>query len=142
MAKSHQLPYSKRSTISNHPLVLIFSDFWGPVPNSVGGQKYYVSFIDDFSKFTWIYTLKFKSEVFQKFKEFQLLVERMFNRKIIDMQPDWGGEYEKLNSFFTRIGITHHVSCPHTHQQNGSAERKHKHIVKVGLSLLAHVSIP
>ena len=58
------------------------------------------------------------------------------------MQTDWGGEYEKLHDFFTKIGISHHVSCPHTHQQNGSAERKHRHIVEVGLSLLAHASMP
>jgi hypothetical protein len=58
------------------------------------------------------------------------------------MQTDWGGEYEKLNSFFTRIGISHLVSCPHTHQQNGLVERKHRHIVEVGLSLLSHVSMP
>jgi len=101
-----------------------------------------VSFIDDFSKFTWIYLLKFKSEVFQKFQEFQALVERLFNRKILAMQTDWGGEYQKLNSFFTKAGIVHHVSCPYAHQQNGSAERKHRHIVEVGLSLLAHASMP
>jgi hypothetical protein len=47
-----------------------------------------------------------------------------------------GGEYEKLNAFFQKVGITHHVSCPHAHQQNGSTERKHRHIVEVGLSLL------
>jgi hypothetical protein len=58
------------------------------------------------------------------------------------MQTDWGGEYQKLNSFFKQIGIIHHVSCPHAHQQNGSAERKHRHIVEVGLSLLAHASMP
>jgi hypothetical protein len=95
-----------------------------------------------FSKFTWIYLLKFKSEVFQKFNEFQTLVERLFNRKIITVQTDWGGEYEKLHSFFRKTGISHHVSCPHAHQQNGSAERKHRHIVEVGLSLLAQASMP
>jgi histone deacetylase 1/2 len=58
------------------------------------------------------------------------------------MQTDWGGEYEKLDSFFQKVGITHHVSCPHAHQQNGSAEHKHRHIVEVGLSLLAHASMP
>jgi hypothetical protein len=57
------------------------------------------------------------------------------------MQTDWGGEYEKLNSFFQKVGITHHVSCPHAHQQNGSAERKYRHIVKVGLALLANASM-
>ena len=58
------------------------------------------------------------------------------------MQTDWGGEYQCLNSFFQRIGISHHVSCPHAHQQNGSAERKHRHIVEVGLSLLSHAYMP
>jgi histone deacetylase 1/2 len=59
------------------------------------------------------------------------------------MQTDWGGEYEKLHGFFfQKVGITHHVSCPHAHQQNGFAERKHRHIVEVGLSLLAHASMP
>jgi hypothetical protein len=78
-AKSHQLPFPNSSTISQHPLELVYSDVWGPAPNSVGGHKYYVSFIDDYSKFTWIYLLKFKSEVFSKFQEFQSLVERLFN---------------------------------------------------------------
>jgi hypothetical protein len=67
----------------------VFSDVWGPCPGSVGGKKYYVSFIDDFSKFMWNYLLNFKSEVFQKFVIF--LVERLFDRKIITMQTDWGG---------------------------------------------------
>jgi hypothetical protein len=53
------------------------------------------------------------------------------------MQTDWGGEYEKLNSFFTKIGISHLVPCPQANQHNGSVERKHRHIVEVGLSLLA-----
>jgi hypothetical protein len=66
----------------------------------------------------------------------------MFNRKIITVQSDWGGEYEKLNSFFSKIGIIHQVSCPQAHQQNGSVKRKHRHIVEVGLSLLASVSMP
>ena len=58
------------------------------------------------------------------------------------MQTDWEGEYEKLNSFFRKIGISHDVSCPHVHQQNGSAERKHRHIVEVGHALLANASMP
>jgi histone deacetylase 1/2 len=101
-----------------------------------------VSFIDNYSKFTWIYLLKYKSEVFHKFQEFQALVERLFVRKILAMQTDYRGEYQKLNSFFSKIGITHLVSCPHAHQQNGATELKHRHIVEVGLSLLSHASIP
>jgi histone deacetylase 1/2 len=100
------------------------------------------SFIDDYSKYTWIYLLRQKSEVFRCFNEFQNMVERQFNCKIRAVQSDWGGEYKALNSFFSRIRISHLVSCPHAHQQNGAAERKHRHIVEMGLSLLAHASIP
>ena len=57
-AKSHQLPYSSSSSVSKAPLELIFSDVWGPAPTSVGRNNYYVSFIDDFSKFAWIYLLQ------------------------------------------------------------------------------------
>lgn len=46
-----------------------------------------------------------------------------------------------MNSFFQRIGITHRISCPHAHQQNGAAERKYRHIVEVGLALLARSSM-
>jgi hypothetical protein len=67
----------------------------------------------------------------------------MLDKKIIVVQSDWGGgEYEKLNSFFKSIGICHLVSCPHTHQQHGVAERKHRHIVEKGLALLGHASMP
>jgi histone deacetylase 1/2 len=115
---------------------------WGPACASFGNYKYYASFFDDYSKFTWIYLLKNKSDVFAHFHDFQNYVERLFDRKILALQSNWGGEYHKLNTFFKRIGIEHHVSCPHAHQQNGSAERKHRHIVEMGLSLLAHAHMP
>jgi histone deacetylase 1/2 len=142
LAKSHQLPYPVSTSVSTVPFEQVFSDIWGPAPASVGNHAYYVSFIDDYGKFTWIYLLKKRSEVYQVFLNFQQLVERKFGRKIITMQTHWGGEYEKLHGFFQTIGITHHVSCPHAHQQNSSAERKHRHIVEVGLALLAHASMP
>jgi DNA-directed RNA polymerase specialized sigma54-like protein len=115
---------------------------WGLAPNSVGKNNYYVSFIDDYSKFTWMFLLKKKSEVFPKFHDFQHHVERLLNREIKSLQRDCGVEYHKLNSFFARIGISHLISCPHTHQQNGAAERKYRHIVDVCLSLLAQSSMP
>jgi hypothetical protein len=86
--KSHQLSYPKSSRVPSHPLELIFSDVWGHAPESIGRYKYYVSFVDDYSKFTWIYLLKYKPEVLQKFHDFQSLVERVFNRKIVAVQSD------------------------------------------------------
>lgn len=99
-AKSRQLPFPKSVSVSKAPLELVFSDVWGPAPTSVGRHDYYVSFIDDYSKFTWIYLIKHKSEVFQKFRDFQAHAERLLNCKILSMQTDWGGEYQKLSSFF------------------------------------------
>jgi histone deacetylase 1/2 len=141
-AKSHQLPYFASNKATTAPLELIHSDVWGSAPVSVGRFSYYVSFIDDHTKYTWIYLLRKKSDVFAVFRDFQALVERKFDKKILSMQTDWGGEYERSNSFFQRIGIAHRVSCPHAHQQNGAAERKHRHIVEVGLALLANASMP
>jgi hypothetical protein len=72
--------------------------------------------------------------VFQKFQEFDSLVERLFDKKILAIQTDWGGEYQWLNTFFQHTDFSHHVSFPYAHQQNGSAKRKHCHIVEVALS--------
>jgi hypothetical protein len=88
--KSHQLPYLRSPTISASAFDLVFSDVWGPAATSVGRNNYYVSFIDDHTKFVWIYLLKRKSEVFQCFKDFQTLVERQFDKKIRSIQTDWG----------------------------------------------------
>jgi hypothetical protein len=96
-------------------------DVWGPTRTAIGSLNYYVSFIDDYDKYTWIYLLKDRFEVSQKFHEFQSLVEQMLGRKIIAMKTDWRGEYQRLNAFFQCFGISHHVSCPHAHQQNGAA---------------------
>lgn len=69
-AKSHQLPYPRSHSVSTFPLQLVFSDVWGPAPN----YQYYVSFIDDFSKFTRIFLLKNRSEVFMYFSNFNNLL--------------------------------------------------------------------
>jgi hypothetical protein len=116
-AKSHQLPYPVSTSVSTAPLQLVFSDVWSPATTSIGRHDYYVRFIDDYSKFTWIYLLKKKSDVFNAFINFQKLVEGKLDKKILTIQSDWGGEYVKLNILFQTQGIAHHVSCPHAHQK-------------------------
>jgi hypothetical protein len=67
---------------------------FGPIPiPSLGGSLYYVSFIDDFSRKTWLYFLKKKYEVFEKFKEFKALVENQTKKKIKVLRIDNGGEF-------------------------------------------------
>jgi hypothetical protein len=102
VARHINYPTLHRAVVLLHPWIL-FSDVWGPTLDSFGSKQYYVTLIDDFSKFTWIYHLPHRSEVFKYFQEFQCLVERMFNRKIIVVQSNWGGKYECLNSFFALL---------------------------------------
>lgn len=143
LGKNHKLFFSDSHTVYSTPLQLIFSDVWGPVHNvSNNGFRYYVSFVDAFSRYTWIFFLKHKSEVFQIFQQFKTNVELQCNHKIKALQTDWGGEYRSLVHFFKKFGIDHRVSCPHTSQQNGVVERKHRHIVDTGLSLLAQAHMP
>lgn len=81
--KAHNLPFQKSDSHALEPLDLVHSDVWGPAPISyVSGFKYYVHFLDDYSRFTWIYPLKQKSDVLQAFIQFKNLVENQFNKKI------------------------------------------------------------
>ena len=71
-AKSHKLPFVSSSRTSSFPLEIIHSDVWGPAPIlSNQGFLYYVIFIDNFSKFTWIFPMKRKSDLFDIFCRFQ-----------------------------------------------------------------------
>jgi hypothetical protein len=70
------------------PLELIHSDVWGPAIASSGGYKYYVSFLDDYSCFCWIYFLKHKSNVEKVFYVFQAHIEHLLDAKIKSIQSD------------------------------------------------------
>ncbi|KZV44983.1 hypothetical protein F511_32729 [Dorcoceras hygrometricum] len=143
LGKSHRLPFSLSQSCVSEPLELIYSDVWGPSHTvSRDGFRYYVSFVDAFSRYTWIYFTKLKFEVPRIFETFKSLVELQFNKRIKNLQTDWGGEFRSLTSFLQEHGIQHRVTCPHTSEQNGVVERKHRHVVEIGLTLLAHASMP
>lgn len=73
---------------------------------------------------------------------FKNTAKLLFNSKIKNFQSDQGGEFKVLNTLFHTLGIQFRYSCPHTHQQNGLAERKHMHIVETGLTLLSQAKMP
>jgi hypothetical protein len=86
--KSHQLPFSESTHVVKAPLELVYSDVWGHAQTSISGHNYYVSFIDAYSRFTWLYLLKRKSDVFDIFLQFQAHVEHLLKHKIIHVQSD------------------------------------------------------
>lgn len=140
--KSHKLPFSTSTLTSTYPLQFLFLDVWTSPVTSIDGYKYYVIFVDHYTRYTWLYPLKTKSQVAQIFPTFKSLLENRFNTKIMTLFSDNGGEYLALRQFLASHEISHLTSPPHTPEHNGMAERKHRHIVETWLSLLTHAQIP
>lgn len=104
--------------------------------------KYYVSFIDHFSRFTWLFPLRHKSEVSQVFLDFKVFVEKQFGLSILAIYSDIGGEYQSLGKLLSKHGIKHLKTPPHILEHNGLAERKHRHLVETGKTMLHQASMP
>ena len=100
LAKHHRESFPKgMSYRARVPLEIVHSDICGPMKTpSLGGSIYFLTFIDDFSRKTWVYFLKYKSETFGKFKEFKAFVEKQSGFPIKVLRSDRGGEY-KSNEF-------------------------------------------
>ena len=126
-------------------LQLVHSDVCGPMSTpSLGGAKYFVSFTDDYTRCSRVYFLKRKSEVFDKFKEFEAEFTNCAGRKIKTLRTDNGGEYTsaEFEAYLKRQGIRHEVSAPHTPQQNGVSERLNRTLQEMALSQLLHAGMP
>lgn len=109
---------------------------------STADFRYYIQFLDDFSRFSWIYPLRQKSDALAAFNHFRAMVQNQFSTTITFLQSDNGTEYSKIHQLCAQLGIGTRLSCPYTSAQNGRVERKHRHIVETGLSLLAQASMP
>lgn len=141
--KTHKLPHYSSTTTYKQPLELVFSDVWGPSPiTSPDGFRYYISFVDVYSKYIWLYPLRCKSAALHVFKIFKNAVEKQLNNSIVSIQTDGGGEFLAFKPFLQQHGITHRISCPHSHAQNGTVEHRHRHIVDSDLTLLARANLP
>ena len=139
------MPFSNSNTIASSPLEIVYSDVWGPAPiSSINSFRYYVSFIDAYSRFTWFFPLKHKSQVLSSFMHFKNTMENLLGITITNFRTDYGGEYSKnsFQSFCSSHGILHQFTCPHTSQHNGVSECKHRHIVDMALCLISHSSLP
>lgn len=145
LAKFHALPFNNNDSISQAPFDLVHSDIWGPSPTTtMGGSHYFVIFVDDFSRYTWIYLLKSRSELQQVYYNFAAMVRTQFSATIKVFRSDNAQEYKekKFLHFLAESGTLPQYSCPGTSQQNGRAERKHKHILETVRALLISAACP
>jgi hypothetical protein len=115
--KSHRLPFHKHGLTSSAPFDLIYTDVWRPSPQtSIQGHKYYVIFIDHFTKYVWFFPLCNKSDVKIIFPQFHKMIQNRFNANIKTLYSDNGGEFVALQPFLTLHGISHYTTAPHTSQ--------------------------
>ncbi|PKU79142.1 Retrovirus-related Pol polyprotein from transposon TNT 1-94 [Dendrobium catenatum] len=143
--KGHKLVFENSVRRTKAPLELVHSDVWGPSPvSSNQGFRYYLLIVDDFSRFTWLFPIMHKSDVTNTFVYFTTFIEKQTNFKIKTIRTDGGGEFVNNHflSFTKNAGIRHQVSCPYTPEQNGTAERKHRHIITTTRALLHTASLP
>ena len=139
--KTHRSVGEFRST---KIMQLVHSDVCGPMQTkSIGGSRYFVTFIDDFSHYTEVYFMKRKSEVLSKFKEFEAQATNWSGCQIKTLRTDGGGEYtsDEFQQYMKLKGIHHDVSMPYTPQQNGVAERMNRTLVESARSMLAHCGL-
>ncbi|CAL1406718.1 unnamed protein product [Linum trigynum] len=126
-------------------LDLVHSDLCEPDVNvkSLGGARYFVTFIDDHSQKTWVYTLKTKDQALDVFKQFLALVERETRKKLKCIRTDNGGEYRgPFATFCKEHGIRQQFTPPKTPQLNGLAERMNRTLLERVRCLLSHSKLP
>lgn len=140
--KTHKLPFTDSSLLAEKPLHYIYADVWGPTHISVDGYRFYLLLVDSYTKYCWFFPMVHKSDVKSIVEKFHPLAERQFGLPIRNFYSDNGGEFVALKSYFATHGIQWLTTAPHTPEQNGIVERRHRHIVETGKALLHHAKLP
>jgi hypothetical protein len=131
--KQQRDPFPKAATWrASQILQLIHADICGPIsPASNSKKRYLITFIDDYSRKTWVYFLVEKSEAFDTFRSFKNSVKKETNKFIKCLRTDRGGEFtsQAFNEFCKENGISRQLTAAYTPHQNGVAKRKNKTIM-------------
>ena len=139
---SFPINHSKRS---DKPLDIVHSDLCGKMnAKSLSGAEYFLTFIDDNTRYVWVYVLKRKDEVFERFLEWKAQVERKTGRKLKALRTDNGGEYTSTDfkAYLRTEGVRHELTVPKTPEQNSVAERMNRTLVETVRAMLADTKLP
>ncbi|MCO5609147.1 hypothetical protein L7F22_063369 [Adiantum nelumboides] len=139
MGKASHKPFHRSQSRSSQLNQLVHSDLCGPMESaSITGSLYFLTFIDDFSRYTTLYFLKQKSQVLTCFKEYCTLVMCQHDLPVQILRSDNGGEYvsNAFQKFCKDAGIQQQYTTPYTPQQNGVSERKYRTLVSTARAML------
>ncbi|KMQ84505.1 retrovirus-related pol polyprotein from transposon tnt 1-94, partial [Lasius niger] len=137
--KLTQLSFTHSTSRSTERLSIVHTDLCGPMRiQSKGGAFYFVTFVDDCTRWCEIYFIKQKSDVLNAFKEFKTYAENQTGKRIKHLQSDNGREYcnGEFDTFLKEQGIRRRLTVPHTPQQNGVAERKNRTLVEMARCIM------
>ncbi|KAI3505861.1 hypothetical protein L1887_28170 [Cichorium endivia] len=139
----------KIATIINtkiiEPLELLHIDLCGPSAiESVAHNKYILVVVDDFSRFTWVFFLKQKSEAATNMINFIKQKEILLRKQVRMIRSDNGTEFKNqtLDDFLVHKGISHNFSAPYTPQQNGVVERRNRSLCEAARTMLSFAKLP
>ncbi|KAL0298224.1 UNVERIFIED_CONTAM: Copia protein [Sesamum calycinum] len=142
--KACRKPFGKAKR-PTRPLELVHSDICGPMNvRACHGAFYFLTFIDDYSRYGSVYLLSHRSEALECFKRFLGEVENQREMNFKVLRTDRGREY--LSEQFKRIcedkGIIRHLTIPYAPQQNGVAERRNQTLLEMARSMMAQANLP
>ncbi|GFP93482.1 retrovirus-related pol polyprotein from transposon tnt 1-94, partial [Phtheirospermum japonicum] len=143
--KMTKSPYKGQMEHAEDLLDLIHTDVCGPLSVSArGGYSYFVTFNDDYSRYGFVYLMKYKYETFERFKDFRHEVENQLGRRIKKLRSDRGGEYmsAEFMDYLKENGILSHWTPPGTPQLNGVSKRWNRTLLDMVRSMMGFTKLP
>ena len=138
-------PFTAKCYRAKEQLELVHSDLCGPMTiQARGGFEYFITFIDDYSRYGYLYLMRRKSEAFEKFKEYRAKTEKRLNICLKTLRSNRGDEYlfGEFRDYFSEQGITSQLSAPGVPQQNGVAERRNITLMDMVRSMMSYSYLP
>ncbi|KAK1699023.1 hypothetical protein QYE76_015720 [Lolium multiflorum] len=142
LKKKHPI---KSIVTTSRTLELLHLDLFGPSHyDTLGGSKYGLVIVDDYSRYSWVFLLKSKDETHREFIIFAKKAQRMYESEIKAIRTDNGTEFKNytMQEFVDDEGIKHEFSAPYTPQQNGVVERKNRTIIEMARTMLSEFNSP
>ncbi|CAL2236277.1 unnamed protein product [Prunus armeniaca] len=146
LGKQHRDSFPAESTWrAQFPLELVHTDICGPMQiASMSGNRYFLLFIDDYTRMAWVYFLRNKSNTFECFKKFKAMTELQSGHKVKSLRSDRGGEFmsNEFLAYCSEAGIQRQLTVAYSPQQNGVVERKNRTVIEMAKSMLHEKRLP
>lgn len=136
--KQTRLPFPLSNNRTSAAFDPIHMDVWGPYNTlTYDGIRFFLTLVDDYTRWTWIFLMRVKSDVIELLRNFIMMVNTQFSKKIKMVKSDNRSEFfnNQCSYLFFKYGIVHQSSCPYTAHQNGVVERRHRHLLETARAI-------